>query len=439
MSSLSTDRPALTPAATAAATRMVAMVPLVAYAVLAQLDAIGNRLSGNLPIGTTELTLAALLGTTMLLFLVPAPPPLHASHTGARLMAAMFCWAVFSWTLSEHRSEGADYLKTLAIALLPALCLFVIVDTPAKMRWLLWSMIGAGAVSAAIVVVEQRTGTRIVSTSVAATTAGFEGVARSAGGSDQNPTTAAQMLLVSVLLAGGWLFAGKRRALGKVPARPLLAGVVAIGVLALVFTSARSALIGLMAGAGIIALSYRRERFFPLLVVCGAVAMIGAIPFLPPTLVDRFTAIGDFAQDQTLYRRITYLRIGGDLASQSPIWGIGPGNFPLYYVTDVYRWMPGREPFPRELHNTYLDALTEYGAVGFLLFAGTLGYALLSAWRACQSPRPELARLGLAAGVALVGLLVACFFMPHKNLRYLWLLVAIAIQCGRLRANEEPT
>ena len=38
--------------------------------------------------------------------------------------------------------------------------------------------------------------------------------------------------------------------------------------------------------------------------------------------------------------------------------------------------------------------------------------------------------------VALVALLVACFFMPHKDLRYLWLILAMAIQCGRLRAAE---
>lgn len=99
--------------------------------------------------------------------------------------------------------------------------------------------------------------------------------------------------------------------------------------------------------------------------------------------------------------------------------------------------MPGRELFPRELHNTYLDALTEYGIPGFLLFAAALGHGLLSAWRACQSRNPELARIAMAVGVALVGLLIACFFMPHKNLRYLWLLVALAMQCGRLKTAED--
>ena len=440
--------------------RSLAMVPLLVYAVLSQLDAIGNKLSAGLPIGTTELTLAALLA--MMVLIAMAPPSLTSStpfvlslskhvpgtrpstgsgrtgdepgakgdHDGARLVAMLYCWAVFCWTLSEHRDAGLDYLVKLAVAILPALGVLLIADRPQRLLAVVWAMIGAGAVSAAIVIVESRTGTRLVSTSVAATTAEFEGVARSAGGSDQNPTTAAQMLLASTLLAGALLFSGARAW------RIALAGVFALGGLALVLASARSALIGLAMGVGLVALSFRRRAFFPLLVIAGIVAGIGAIPFLPPTLVDRFTAIGDFAQDQTLYRRITYLRIGADLISKSPIWGIGPGNFPLYYITDTYRWMPGRELFPRELHNTYLDTATEYGLVGFAIFAALLLHALTAAWRATNAGQAALRHAGFAIGVALAGLLVACFFMPHKDMRYLWLTLALAIQAGRLARKE---
>lgn len=411
--------------------RALALVPLLTYAVLTQLDALGNRISAHLPVGTTELTLAGIVGATLaILLILPHRPGAMPDNTGARLIAALFCWTVFCWTLSLHRAEGLAYIVKFAVALLPPLCLFVIADTPARLRAMLYAIVVAGTVSAAIVLVEHRTHSRILSTSVAATTAGFEGVARSAGGSDENPTTAAQMLLVSVLIAASWLFSGERRW------RSAWAVVGALGMLALVLMSARSALIGLAAGAGLIALGFRRRGFFPLVVVGGIVVMLAGIPFLPATLVDRFTAIADFGRDQTLYRRITYLRIGWDLIQQSPLWGVGPGNFPLYYVTDAYRWMPGREPFPRELHNTYLDAATELGIVGFILFAATLGYALLSAWRAAGSADPVLRRTARATGVALAGLMVACVFMPHKDMRYLWLVAAIAMQSGRLSARE---
>ncbi|MEH3037581.1 MAG: O-antigen ligase family protein [Sphingomonas adhaesiva] len=409
--------------------RALALVPLLVYAVLTQLDALGNRLSAYSPIGTTPLLLGALVAATGAMLLLPGASRRLGETMGARLVAALFCWAVFCWALSRHQSEGLTYLGKLAAALLPAFCLFIIADTPVRLRAVLCAIVAAGAVSAAIVLVEHHTHARLLSTSVAATTAGFEGVARSAGGSDENPTTAAQMLLVSILIAAAWLFSGERRW------RWPLAALVAAGALALVFMSARSALIGLAAGAALIALGFRRRGFFPLLVVGGIVALLGAVPFLPPTLVDRFTAIGDFGQDPTLYRRISYLRIGWDLFQQSPVWGVGPGNFPLYYVTDAYRWMPGREPFPRELHNTYLDAATELGAIGFLLFAATLGHALRAAWRGAGSIDPVLRRTARAAGIALAGLMVACFFMPHKDLRYLWLIAGIAIQSGRLSSR----
>lgn len=416
--------------AAAAQVRALALAPLLVYAVLTQLDALGNRLSAHLPVGTTPLTLAAIVAATAAILLLPRSARPARDSTGARLIAAFYCWAIFCWALSLHRAEGLTYLGKMAAALVPVLCLFVIADTPARLRALLWAIVASGAVSAAIVLVEHHSHTRILSTSVAATTAGFEGVARSAGGSDENPTTAAQMLLVSLLIATVWVFSGERRW------RVVLAGIAALGMLALVFMSARSALIGFAAGVGLIVLGFRHRSFFPLLVVGGVVAILAIVPFLPPTLVDRFTAIADFGQDQTLYRRITYLRIGWDLLQQSPLWGVGPGNFPLYYVTDAYRWMPGRQPFPRELHNTYLDAATELGAIGFLLFAATLGYALWSAWRGAGSDDPVLRRTARATGVALAGLMVACFFMPHKDLRYLWLVAAIAMQSGRLASRK---
>lgn len=432
MSSPSIAEPPAAPARPAdeVLVRGAAFAVLVAYAVFTQLDAVANRLSAPLPFSVTQLTLVSLFGTTFLLFLLPDPRFRGRGMLGVRVILAMLCWAVFSWTLSRHIGEGREYVIRLATNVLAGLCVLAIVTTAGRMRLLLWAIVGAGAVSAAIVLVEGRTGTRLVSTSLAATTAGFEGVARSAGGSDQNPTTAAQMLLVSVLAAIGLLLGGERRGW------PILLGVAGIGVLALVETSARSAILGLAAGTGLALLRFRRERFFPLLVLAGIVAALGAIPFLPPTLVERFTAIGNFAQDPTLFRRVTYLRIGFDLLSQSPLWGVGPGNFPLYYAGAAYRWMPGREPVPRELHNTFLDAAAEYGVVGFVLFAASLALALHGAWRAAGSPNGLLARCGFAAGIMLAGLMLACFFMPHKDLRYLWLVAAMALQCGRLRAEE---
>jgi hypothetical protein len=79
--------------------------------------------------------------------------------------------------------------------------------------------------------------------------------------------------------------------------------------------------------------------------------------------------------------------------------------------------------------------MTELGVVGFALFATLLTHCFLQLRRALAGS-PELARVSFAVLVALVALLVGCLFMPHKDLRYLWLLIALAIQCGRIRAGE---
>lgn len=427
MSSLSAAEPRSI-ALPAETVRLIGVALLCGFAAFTQLDAVSNRLAVG-PLSPLALVIAGVPASAFLLMLSGGLRSRARGADGARLIAVLTLWMVVCWTLSEHRTEGYDYLVKFSTAVLPALCLMLIADRPGHLRAIVWSMIGAGAFASVIVILEARSGTRIFSTALAAVTADFEGVARSAGASDQNPTTAAQMLMTSVALALGLLFSGEKRF------RLVLAGVVLVGAAALALMSARSAILGFGAGAGIVLLSLRRHRAFPLILVATGVAGTVGLMFAPPTLWERFAAIGDFGKDQTLFRRISYLRIGADLISQSPIWGVGPGNFPLYYITDPYRWMPGRIPFPRELHNTYLDVMTELGIVGFAIFATLLTHCFLQLRRALAGS-PDLARVCLAVAVALVALLVGCFFMPHKDMRYLWLMIALAIQCGRIRAGE---
>lgn len=413
-----------------AAARLLAVGCIAAFAFFAQADAISNRLSAPFPITLLSVLIAAIPATTLLVLLAPiAGRPRAVGADGARLILMLMAWAVFCWTLSDHKGEGLAYLVKLSTAVGPALCLLIVADRPQHLQAIAWAMIAAAALAALTVLIEWRTGVRLFSTAPAAVTATFDGVARSAGASDQNPTTAAQCLMTGAAFALGLLFSGQRRG------RALLVGAVAVGAAALVLMSARSAILGFGAGAGVVLLSLRHHRAFPLILVAAGLVGVVGLWFAPATLWERFAAIGDFGKDQTLFRRITYLRIGADLIAHSPVWGVGPGNFPLHYLLDEYRYLPGRVLFPRELHNTYLDTAAEYGLVGLAIFASLLTHCLLSLRRAFGGS-DELRRTASAVLVALVALLVACVFMPHKDLRYLWLVLAMAIQCGRLRTGE---
>jgi O-antigen ligase len=335
----------------------------------------------------------------------------------------LLLWAGFAWTLSRHGEPGWEYLQGFAKAAGLLVLAAMLVDSPRRLRASLWAMAGAGVVSALIVYLDSWTGTRLVSTSEAAATAEFAGIARSAGGSDENPTTAAQMLLVSTALLLG-LFA----ALPKVRLAAGVAIVLCLGALGLM--AARSAVLGLLPALALFLWVVRRERSFPLILL-GVIALgVGAL-VLSPALLDRVVALADWGRDPTLFRRTTYLAVGFDLFRQSPIWGIGPGNFPYYFVGDEYRFMPGRTPVMRELHNTYLDVAVELGLVGFILFIALIKNALDEV-RTAFSRMTPLQADALALMLALIALLVASFFMPNKDMRYLWLLLGLAFQCGRM-------
>jgi O-antigen ligase len=204
--------------------------------------------------------------------------------------------------------------------------------------------------------------------------------------------------------------------------------VLCLGALGLM--AARSAFLGLLPALGLFLWAVRRERIFPL-VLLGVFGLIAGALILSPALLERVVALADWGRDPTLVRRTTYLTIGLDLFRQSPVWGIGPGNFPSYFVGDEYRFMPGRTPIMRELHNTYLDVAVELGTVGFILFAAVLCAALNDLRRAFAGAGPDQAA-AFALILALAGLLLASFFMPNKDMRYLWLLLGLAFQCGRM-------
>jgi hypothetical protein len=393
----------------------------------AQLDAVGNQLSRLLPFPFYTAVYAVTAFLAVLAYAGDRGTRLSAVPAqGARFAGAFLLWACVTWLLSKHQDAGWSYLLGLAKSMGLLVLVMMLADTRERLYALLGATIAAGLVSALIVYGDVATGSRLVSTSVAAVTAEFGGVARSAGGSDENPTTAAHMLLVSTVLLLGLAAAGTRFRFIL-----LAAALVCTGALALM--GARSALIGFAAAMLLILATFRGHRAFPLLVGLTVAAGAGALLLAPSTL-ERLMALANWSQDPTLYRRAAYLVVGADLLHQSPMWGVGPGNFPLYFVGDEYRFLPGRPPVPRELHNTYLDVAVETGLIGFVLFASVIARSVAGTLRAWRS-RTALSSAGMAITAAWVALLVASFFMPNKDLRYLWLLVGASIQCGRLAAQ----
>jgi O-Antigen ligase len=102
--------------------------------------------------------------------------------------------------------------------------------------------------------------------------------------------------------------------------------------------------------------------------------------------------------------------------ASSPVTGIGPGTFELWWLTDV----PGGEDL-RDAHSLYLETLAELGVPGLLLllaFLAGFGAAGLTA-RAALNRSSEI---GAATGLLAAG----AVFLLHAGVDWIWEMGAVA-------------
>jgi O-antigen ligase len=131
--------------------------------------------------------------------------------------------------------------------------------------------------------------------------------------------------------------------------------------------------------------------------------------------------------------RITIWALGWRMAEANPVEGVGAGNF--RNSAKNYLLQPGvltrsdqvLMATPQVAHNSYLEVLSELGIVGLGLFVTLIGFSLVSMLRAARNfrirgdPTGEVLSRGFA--VALVGTLVADFFISQELNKQLWLLL----------------
>ncbi len=96
--------------------------------------------------------------------------------------------------------------------------------------------------------------------------------------------------------------------------------------------------------------------------------------------------------------------------------------------------------FAQEAHNTYLEALTELGPLGLLLFAGLIGNTALVLARLLRVARArgdlQFTATSLALLVSLFGFAIASFFLSVQTNRGWWVLIALTIAATRVAARE---
>jgi O-antigen ligase len=229
--------------------------------------------------------------------------------------------------------------------------------------------------------------------------------------------------------------------------RRKLAVLIAFLLLVELATLSRSGALGLIVGALVLVLPYRRLLWtraaaVPLVLVAipVTVVVLNRLHFFETVVRSRLSTSG--RGTSTHFEIYSFIP---DVLHLHPLFGLGYNNFSVYYefVTGKTNWGP---------HSYYVALLVEGGLIGTLLFLGFLGYVLYRLGVARRIGRglaaagnPLAARVRpLAWGMtaALVGTMAANAFYLTLSFFYFFVFCAIALATpivfGRALSPAEP-
>jgi hypothetical protein len=131
--------------------------------------------------------------------------------------------------------------------------------------------------------------------------------------------------------------------------------------------------------------------------------------------------------DGSIRSRITENLAAVHVFADHPVVGVGPDQFPSYYLQYAERVGIRVKNADREAHNLYLDIAADLGLVGLTTFLA-LNVAALSALARVRkrTADPMLSGLATALLLSLAAYLVTGLFLHFSFVRYYWLFVALA-------------
>lgn len=182
----------------------------------------------------------------------------------------------------------------------------------------------------------------------------FEDIKARVGSTFENPNVLGEYLVLIIPVAVAMLWGQKGWF-----SRLMTLGLAAIMLVCLVYTYSRGAYIGLMLAFAMFAVL--RDRRFVILGVIGLIML----PFvLPPSVINRFTSIGNLSDTSSSYRISVWL---GSLKLAKDYWlsGIGLGLEPFKLIYPKYSL---NAAYAHHSHNIYIQLLIETGITGFMMF-----------------------------------------------------------------------
>jgi putative inorganic carbon (hco3(-)) transporter len=376
-------------------------------------------LYANLPMvmpALDPLHLAKVVGGTALVMLIAervfAKKSLElASPEGYLLLAFLGAAALSSLTALWPRlavEAVSDLVKMSIVFFFIVNC----ANTGSRLRGVMWTMVIGGLLPAAGTLRNYLQGNLV------------EGRAAWVG-IFANPNEVAYSLVILLPLVA-FLATG----LGLVPRLALL-GVVLLYIAAILVTFSRGGVVGLVIVMGLYAWRKRSILLLGLMVILVAAGLI---------LASRYWSRGEnfnnLNQDTTFRQRLATSQAGLAMFVDNPMLGVGPGcsliAWPLYAPADLYT------RGALVTHNSFIQALSEFGALGFVPFILFIGFGLYHARKLALDPaHPGLANLGGGIETAIWGF-VACGMSGGYVLTWFpYILLGLAASARQIRVEAQ--
>ncbi|MFH1286461.1 MAG: O-antigen ligase family protein [Candidatus Magasanikbacteria bacterium] len=213
-----------------------------------------------------------------------------------------------------------------------------------------------------------------------------------------------------------------------------------LGLMAIFTGGTRGALLGVIAGLGVLFICYalalkeypKVRKVFIGLIFSGLLVLISLFAFRQTTFVSHIPTVGKLVNSSitggTANTRLMAWGIAADAWKERPIFGWGPNNyfyaFNKYYRTQFLSYGYGETWFDNA-HNIVMNTLAVQGAFGVLVYFGLFGTAIFVIWKAKKKGNVDvhIASIGTAF---LVAHLVSNVFVFENPTSYLYFFFFLA-------------
>ena len=352
------------------------------------------------------------------------PNPAHRLKSFARqypvmtaFVIASLVYSVVSALWAPAPAEVLSHVQRYALNTVLLATVFAAARSREALRWIGTAIACGGALTVALLLIA---GTTIDTGRLTDT------------GVDANELA---MTLVASILFGCLLAIQARSGL----ARLVFVGVTGLDFYGLLLTNSRGGMLAMLAAllAWVVFGGRWRGRlaFGAVIALALSVAYITVVAPAPQRLrVEEVIGVGTQHVDRSGTGRTSIWAVGVRAFKAHPLQGSGYGNYqtvsPRYLLTEPGLVESRFILHPLVAHNTYLQSLVEVGILGSILFfappAGALVAFLLAARRFGRSGNEELELYARTGFAALVGVLVASFFLSEGLAKILWILIGIS-------------